>query len=328
MATDKIKPVYKVAANGTDITGKINGRLISMDIVDKAGVKSDSVTITIDDRDQLLTIPSRGAKLQVWIGWAGGTLVSKGKFTVDEVEIEGPERQMIIRANAADMNSGIKAPKERSFDNITFGDLVKTIAKDNGLTPSIPADLAARNLGHVDQTESDLQLLTRICAEQGATFKIADKRLVVADRASGKTASGKTLPMMPLNSGNCEGWTATISERDKYRSVVAQYHDHDSADLLEVTAGEGDPSLTLKNTYKDEETAKHAARSKLAALNRGALSVSIRGYIGNPNMIAEQLAVLSGFRAGVDGQELVIDQVTHSISDSGYTCGIELETKE
>lgn len=322
-----MQPMFKVVANGSDITQKIADRLISLEISDKAGVKSDRLTLTIDDRDQLLEIPKTGAKLEVSLGYLGEPLVRMGAYVVDEVDIEGPERQMTIRANAADMNGGIKAPKERSFPGITFGNLVRTIAKDNSLQPSIPAGLASRNLGHIDQTESDMQLLSRICTEQGATFKVADGRLVIADHASGKTASGKNLPAITIRAEDCEGWNATLSKRGKYQAVVAYWQNLATGQRVEVKAGQGTPALTLKNTYKDEDTAKQAAQSKLNVLGRGTGKVTISGYIGDPRMAAELLATLAGFRNGIDGPGWVINEVTHSLSDSGYTNSIELEAK-
>lgn len=322
-----MQPTFKITANSQDITKKIADRLISLEISDKAGVKSDRATITIDDRDQLLDIPKRGAKLEISIGYVGQALVRMGSYVVDEVEVEGPERQMVIRANAADMTGKIKAPKERSWPGVTFGNLVKKIAKEHSLQPSIPSDLASRNLGHIDQTESDMQLLSRICSEQGATFKVSDGRLVVANHAGGKTASGKSLPVATIYAHDCERWNATIAERGKYQSVIAYWQNMQTGQRVEVKAGQGEPALTLKNSYKDEETAKQAAKSKLNVLGRGTGTVSISGYIGDPYMSAERIATLVGFRNGVDGSGWVVNEVTHSLSGDGYTNSISLEIK-
>ena len=322
-----MKPAYRVLANSIDITAKIADRAGSIEITDRAGVKSDQCTISIDDRDELLEIPKRGARLEIFTGYVGGQMVRRGAFFVDEVEIDGPLRTMTIRANAVNMNGGIKGPKERSFDDITFGDLVNTIAGDNDLTPSIPEGLASRQLGHIDQTESDMQLLSRICADNGATFKVADGRLVIAAHASGKTASGKSMPAVVLQAKDCESWNATIAERGKYKSVTAYWHNLETGEREEVKVGDGDPSITLKNTYQDENTAKLAADSKLNALTRGTGTVTISGYIGDPTLMAECHAVLVGFRKGIDGERWVINSVTHSISESGYTNSIELEEK-
>jgi phage protein D len=319
---------YKITADGANITALIADRLLMAEITDEAGVKSDRLTLTIDDRDQRLEFPEPGAKLEVSLGYVGQALVRMGTYTVDEVEVSGPAREMTIRATAADMTGNIKAPKERSWPQVTLGTLVRTIAADNSLQPAIAADLAARQLGHVDQTESDMQLLQRICAEQGATCKVADGRLVVASHASGKAASGADLPAATILVGQCESWTAVVAGRNEYKAVRAYWQDVKKANRTGVTAGAGTPMLTLKNSYTNADEAKRAAESKLKSLQRGAVKISISGLIGDPTMSAERTVSLVGFRQGVDGDNWVINSVAHRFGSDGYTCGLELESKE
>jgi phage protein D len=319
---------YQIAVEGTNITALVADRLLSAEITDEAGVKSDRLTLTLDDRDQRLEFPKTGAEIEISLGYVGKALLKMGTYVVDEVEASGPGREMMIRANAANMTGGIKAPKERSFDGITLGNLVRTIAGEHGLEPAVAAELASRALGHIDQTESDMQLLQRICAEQGATCKIADNRLVVAKHAEGKTASGGELPKKTLTPGDCESWTATVAKRNDYKAVKAFFQDVKRADRIGVTAGSGTPMMSLKNTYSTQAEARQAAESKLKALQRGASKVSINGLIGDPSMSAELTVELSGFRQGVDGSDWVVNRVTHSFSGSGYTCSLELESKE
>lgn len=319
---------YKIVADGANITALIADRLLSAEITDQAGVKSDRLTLVIDDRDQRLEMPKTGAKIEVSLGYVGKALVRMGSYVVDEVDVTGPAREITIRANAADMTGGIKAPKERSWHEKTLGDVVRTVAQDNGLTPAIAADLAARQLGHVDQTESDMQLLQRLCADQGATCKIADGRLVVATRAGGKAATGSDLPPAIISADDCESWSATLADRSKYKSVKAYWHKVTNANRTGVVSGSGYPQLTLKNTYATEDEAKRAADSKFKALERGSSKVSINDLVGDPTMSAELPATLVGFRAGVDGGGWVINSVTHSFSGSGYTCRLELESKD
>lgn len=323
-----MKPAFRLIAKGVqDITGTVASRLLSLEITDKAGVESDRLTVTLDDRDQLLNIPQTGDPLEVFLGYLPGTLVRMGKFFVDETRLEGPDRKMTISANAIDMTSGIKSPKERSFDNITLGDLTNTIAGDNSLIPAIPGTLASHPLTHVDQSESDLQLISRVASEHGATVKVSDGRLVVAERAGGKTASGGDLPRAIISASDCASWSCTITERGRYKSAIAKYQDYLGGEQKEAIAGDGEPSLTLRNSYLDEQEAAQAAKSKLAVSNRGTRKVQISGLIGDPTMGAERLATISGFRDEVDGSDYVVDSVTHSFSDGGYTCSIDLESK-
>lgn len=323
-----MKIAYTVTADGTDISSLIADRLLSAEITDVAGVKSDRLTLVIDDRDERLEFPDTGAVLEISLGYTTGPLVTMGKFTVDEIEVSGPEREMTIRANATDMTGELKAPKERSWDDVTLGDVVKKIASEHRLTPAIGSELAAVQLGHIDQTESDMQLLSRLCTEQGATCKVADGRLIVAKRASGKSTGGEDLPVKAIAARDCESWHATIAERGRYKTVIALVHNLDTGKRGEVRVGSGKPELTLKHAYANEANAKRAATSKLKAVARGGSKVSITGLVGDPTMSAELPASLSGFRTGIDGSEWVITSVTHSFNDSGYTCALQIEAKQ
>ena len=46
-----MKPVYKIEANGSDITANLKGRLISATLTDNEGMKSDTFEMVLDDRD-------------------------------------------------------------------------------------------------------------------------------------------------------------------------------------------------------------------------------------------------------------------------------------
>lgn len=319
---------FRIIVQGNDITTMVADRLLSCEITDQAGVKSDRLTIVLDDRDQRLQVPKTGEKIEVSLGYAGKTMARMGLYTVDEIDVSGPAREMTIRANAADLTGDIKGPKERSWDNVTLGDLVKAIAKDNKLKPVISASLASRKLDHIDQTESDMQLLQRICADNGATCKVAGGRLIVAPRAGGKAADGKKLPTAIIGADMCESWHATLAKRNDYKSVLAYYQDVNKARRTGVTVGSGTPKLTMKNTYASKEEARQAAESRLNSLKRGGSKISISGLIGDPEICAERPAILTGFRTGLDEEDWLINSVTHSFNSSGYVCNLELESKE
>jgi phage protein D len=323
-----VQIAYKITADGSNITDLVKDRLLDCNITDQAGVKSDRLTLTLDDRDQRLEIPETGAELQVWLGYVGETLVNMGKFTVDEVAVNGPAREMTIRATAADMTGDIKSPRERSWDNVSLGDVVRTIAGEHRLTASISAELAAVQLGHIDQTESDMQLLTRLCSDQSATCKLADGRLVVANRASGKSTSGGDLPVANIDASDCGDWSANITERGRYKTVIAQWHDLKTGKRNEERAGSGKPEMTLKHTYQSQGAATRAAKSRLESMTRSGSKIQISGMVGDPAMSAETEANLTGFRTGIDGDGWIINSVAHSFTSSGYTCSLDLEQKE
>jgi len=69
------KPSYRITLDGTDITPRINGRLISLSLREQRGLEADQLDITLADHDGQLAIPPRGAELQVAFGWQEEGLV-------------------------------------------------------------------------------------------------------------------------------------------------------------------------------------------------------------------------------------------------------------
>ncbi|NNB13211.1 late control protein, partial [Pseudomonas fragi] len=83
-------PVFRIVADGSDITRMINDRLLLLRTSDKPGMESDEFELRIDDRDSAVTLPSRGASIEIYLGYAGSTLSREGRYVVDEVEVSGP----------------------------------------------------------------------------------------------------------------------------------------------------------------------------------------------------------------------------------------------
>ena len=55
-------PVFRIVADGSDITRMINDRLLLLRTSDKPGMESDEFELRIDDRDSAVTLPSRGGQ--------------------------------------------------------------------------------------------------------------------------------------------------------------------------------------------------------------------------------------------------------------------------
>lgn len=320
-----MKPAFRVTVAGKDITSLVADRLVSLTVTDEAGVKSDRVEIVLDDRDQRLAIPPTKAVVTVAIGY-GTSLVSKGEFTVEEVELEGPDRRMTIRANATGASKGAGAARERSWDDTTLGKIARSIAAKHGWTPAIIPDLDSIAIDHIDQHENDLQFLVRLAADNGAVAKVSHGKLVIAPHGEGKTVSGKAMPTITVRADEATEWSMTIAERGNYDGVKAAYHDQKTAERGEAIAGEdGDNTHTLPHTYPTKAAAQRAAKSKKQSLERGKDKFNISRMPGVPTIEAEVKINAVGFRAGVDGL-WVVESVTHTIAEA-YTCSVACVTE-
>ncbi|WP_035216179.1 phage late control D family protein [Desulfobulbus elongatus] len=318
-------PDFRVTADSKNITEAIRSRLLELRVRDEAGLDSDTCEIRLDDRAPHIALPRTGAKLEVHLGYRQTGLVAMGKWTVDEAGVSGPPATLNLRARAADLLAAIKSPRERSWpDGTTLGALVTTIAGAHDLVPAVSATLAGIVLPHIDQTESDLNLLTRLARDHDAVAKAAGGRLLFCPRGEAKSAGGTPLARIELTWTDLGTYEAVYTERGKYSAVIAHWQDVQGGERIPVKAGAGEPELTLRRTYPDEATAWAAAKSRLSALERGAATLRL-SCRGNVRLMAEARLVISDVRPGVDGEWSVV-RVEHVYNGQGYHCEVEAET--
>ena len=319
-------PAYRILADQRNVTAAIRDRLLSLTLTDEAGYQSDTVELRLDDRDGKIALPRKGVRLEVLLGYEETGLAEMGVYAVDEVELSGPPDTLTIRAKAADMRSTLKQQKTRSWHDTTLDQVLATIASEHGLEPKMPPPPPTIHLPHLDQTnESDLHFLTRLGQQYDHVAKPAGGYLLFVPRGEAKAASGRAVPPATIHRSQTSDHRVTLADRGKHRAVVAHWQDVAAGKQVAEHAGEGEPVYTLRHTYPTAEEARAAAQAKLKSLTRGQATISLTLIPGNPILAAEAKLTLSGFRTGVDG-EWVATQVTHDLSDSGYTSRVEAET--
>lgn len=332
-----MRPVYLVLADGIDITATIMARLLSLTVTDKAGVESDTFDLLLDDSDDLIDPPRKGAKLKIWVGYSpegimppGGSagLTYLGEFVVDEVEVALPPRELRITGKAADVRETAKQPRTRSFDDKpTLKTLFGKIASDEKLELKIAPELASKTVEYVAQTEeSNLNFMTRLASRFDAIAKIADGKLVVSKRGSAQSAGGKPMPVIALSILDIIKARGKLKDRERFGAVKARWHDQGKAKKQEVTEKNGEgPVFTLRETYPTEAEAREACKAKLAEAQRREADISIE-MEGRPDASAEAKIILAGVSRKLDG-EYVAKQVRHILKGTkpGYRTQIEGE---
>lgn len=328
-----LKPAFRIVANQADITATILDRFVSLSLTDEAGMESDSFQVTLADHDPMMPIamPETGAELEVFLGY-DNMVQRMGLFVVDEVELSGWPGTMTIRAKAAPFStskggkSDLQTQKSRSWPKGTkLGDMVAKIAKEHGMEPAVSESLQGIVLPHYDQTEeSDMSFLVRVAKRYDALAKPAGGKLVMAKRGESKSASGEELPPILVHASQVSDWRMLLAKRDSPGTVVAYYRQSRKAEKIAVSVGSGEPVRRLRHHYQDEKSAKDAAQAELDRRTRGEHQFSLT-MPGDPLLAAESPLIVSGFRAGVDGEWLV-SRATHSITkNGGYVCDVEAE---
>ena len=330
MGLTGIAPAFKLLANTTDVTAKLSGRLISLNLSDGVGYESDLLEITLADDDPLIPIdmPETGAELELFLGYDNWTQ-RMGLFICDEVELAGWPGTMTIRARAAtyDKSKGgktdLQTQKSRSWTKGTkFGDMVKKIASEHGMESAVSESMAKITLPHTDQAdESDLNLLLRLAKKYDGVVKPSGGKITVTKRGEGKTASGEELPTIVLTASDCTAFRLTSQKRENAGTVVAHYQVTKKAAKYDVKVGEGEPVKKIGKYYPTKEMALDAAKAELAKRQRDQVTVSVT-LPGDPTIAAECKLVLVGFRPGVDG-EWLITSANHRLDDNGYSCDVE-----
>lgn len=355
------QPAYRLLLKGKDITASFAGRLISLTLTDNRGFESDELEIVLDDADGMLDLPPRGAVLEAAIGWKGIELVDKGSFTVDEVEHAGAPDTLTIRARATDLRTGIATQRERSWHKTTVGKIVEAIAKSNSLTPCVSDWLAKRPVEHIDQTnESDANLLTRLAQQHDAIATVKSGRLLFIKAGDAESATGTPFPLVQITRASGDRHRFAVADRNAYTAVKAYWHNLDKAEKGEVVVDENttferrkgvtkrgkptkrshltatqqkatEPSAqnfkVLRHIYATEATALQAAKAAWEKIQRGVAEFSIALDHGRPEIFPELPAKVSGFKPAIDSCAWLISKATHSITDGGFTTGIELEMR-
>jgi phage protein D len=324
-----MRPAFRI----TGLSALVESRVLSLSVTDESTEQSDSCSIEISDPRNEFEVPETGHVITVALGYTD-KLRDMGQFVVDSVKLSGPANRITIDAKAAPFTaaggfSPVQTRNTRSFDDITLGDIVRTIAGEHGLQPAVSPDLASSALAHVDQTnESDINFLTRLARQYRAVCKPTFGRLVFATRGEGKSITGLSLPSVTLTPADVISWSGTLSKRTEFAKVQTTYHDNETGETTTYDAEsdqftEGAQVYQHPIPYASQEEAEAAGASMLDQFVRGAQEVSV-SMPGNPSLMAEATVTLSGFHPLLDVQWL-IKRVEHSIGSGGFSTSFSCE---
>lgn len=325
-----IKPDFSITANSKDVTKALTERVASVEIIQHSGFISDNCILTLDDhRQSRMQTPKPGDKIRIALGYQGTTkLVDHGEYEVAEYSFSGARDTLTIFANKLLWSDSLKSPVHHSWPSteeepLLLKSLVGDIAGKHGLEPRIDSTLGNIKLPGISQTESDLQLLTKLATHCDATVRVVERYLTFMPRGTGRSRSGAKLDEVPLERKQLIKWHMLASEFPAYKSCKAYYHDTINAKRLVAKAGSGKPCFELAYALADKETAQWAAQSRLNDFQRTGNTLTATA-IGEPNLMAGGIATLSGVRAGIDGPWF-LTKVHHLIDSCGFVSTIEGE---
>lgn len=321
-----MNPAYKITADKKDVTALIAQRLVSINITDETGLVSDTCEILLDNRDEKLEIPARGAVLEVSLGYDDKPLTKMGSYIVDDIEVSSPPLQMRVvgkASNTLDKNltKKIKAPKSKSWHGYSLVGIITAIANNNGFKAAIDEYFTQIYISHLDQTdESDISFLNGLAQSYGAFVKLSLGKLLFFRRGTSISSSGKELPTIKLTAKEISDWKLRVSDMQKFGKVIAKWHNFATGKEEDVFAGTDDPAYTMRYKFVSSSRALEAAKAKLAEFKRGAENLTF-SIAGNPSLSAENKVTFTDIKY-LKGKNWIISSVTHSLTDQGFTTNV------
>ena len=324
----KRTPIFSIEANNQDISKKLMERVVSVRVSQKMVLVSDSCMLVVDDDpDNRIQLPGADDKVRIFLGYAKEDneeekLVDLGEYNVGEFALNGPRDLLTLYGDKLLWTKSLKAPVKFSWLStpqtpLLLKDLFSKVAGNHGLTAKISPELGDIILPQIEQSESDIQLLTRLASYYDAVCKLVEEVLIFMPRGTGKTLSGQSQKAVELNIQDLLAWRTLDSQYPGYQSCRAWYHDFISASRTLVEVGSGKPCFDLSYTYADENTAKWAAQTRLNHAKRVAKTIELE-VIGEPGLKAGGVVNISEVREGIDGSWFMAE-VDHLIDKKGFT---------
>lgn len=341
--TGRRMPDYRLTVDGENVTEPLSNRLMSLTLSDNKGFESDVLTMTFDDADGQVILPSRGVKIRLAIGWKGEPLYVKGSFIINKVEHTGAPDRITVSASSADVCNTLNTRQNRSWHQTTVGAVVEKIASDNNLSAELGKGTADKPVEHLDQTnESDASFLMRLARMYGATASMKDGHLLFFLMGQGTTASGIPLSLITLNRKEGDSHRFALDDVNTYSGVQAHWLDTQEPEKESTTKadrqqksggnawleGQDGNVLVLNRTYASRSEAQRAAKVQLARLQRGTVTFSLTLAEGRADLFTEMPVKVVGFKQPIDDANWTISNLQHALSPTtGFTTVISLEVK-
>ena len=314
-----------ITIDGSPLPAEVN--LIRVRLTDKRGLEPDTLTLELDDINDTLPLPTKKAVITLQLGWDQSRLIDKGSFTVTNVQHSGPPDKIVITAQSADLLSGLKQPRKKSWANPTLGQIVNDIADLHSLKAIVGDALKKTQLAQIEQNdESDVNLLTRLSQDYDAIAQIKSGYLLFMPKGKAVSVDGQPLDEVVVARAKGDSHTfAQSAESESITGAQAYWHDIDGAKRRTVKVGENGNRRHLKNTYPNEAEAIAAANAKWQTIKRGVHTFTATLARGMPEMIVESPVRLQAYKSEIGAIKWVGQEIIHTLDDSGLITELSLE---
>ena len=324
------KPKAVIEIDGENIADKLAMVAYSLTVDDNIGYDNDRLSLSISS-NLYIPVIDKDSRIKVTLGYADdaiGVLTRfMGEFTLSEYNInisrEGFRTLDIVGSAIEYGVSSLDSHRTRTWTDVTFREIVSTIANSHGLSFEIQSNLSGESFSHEVQDTSDQIFLSNICKRFDAYIKVFANRIYIYQRGE-QVNDNKVNPEIVLYGSLGTKDNSIISAnygktfKKSYSGIEVQYKSGESVE----TIARGDTSdtkhtLKLPYVYDNATLANQVARAKIAQLGR-LTEVITFDTVGDPNLQSGATLVISEFDSAFDGKYF-IDSCVHKFSGA-YTC--------
>lgn len=302
-----------------NIMDNINGSMASFSYTDVASGETDSISLSLQDREHRWMgswAPKKGdhinasAMFNDWDGEGDSWGMFCGSFEVDDIAMSGPPAVCTIGAASIPRSKSFnEEERTKNWEEITVEEIASEIAGRAGISLYYEADaILVKSLEQDKQT--DCKFLYSVCEKYGLAMKVFAEKIVIFDEALYEASS----PATELRYSDFARYNYKSKLEGTYTGAKIAYSDPGTGEDHIVTIGGGD---RIKEINEEADNATDAQKKAIAALNNANKGdTTLSGTVkAKKELVASRCVRVSG--CGVMDGIYYLDKVTTRIGGNG-----------
>ncbi|WP_033915521.1 phage late control D family protein [Campylobacter sputorum] len=299
---DFVKPKIKILYNGVDKTADMHWTNINID--DNESDLADVVSLTLVWQNLL---PRFKDSIDIYVD--DNFL---GHFIIANIRADY-KKSISVEAVSVDMMSDFTKNKNRTFEAMSYGEILQSIANENGYETKLDFERLNEVITLEQHDKSDMNICKEIADTLELTFCVKNKHLIFYDRTQERERIS-----YDLNADEVISLSWEHVYKEIYNSCEVKWQDTKDGITKIARYGNEEPILRITSMCKDETSALKMAQSRLKAQKNKELS-------GNLSVIGRPWSAGAYLDLSIDGEtkRYTIKKVTHQISKSGWITNAE-----
>ncbi|WP_120952271.1 contractile injection system protein, VgrG/Pvc8 family [Helicobacter sp. L8] len=272
----------------------------------------DTLNLKLAPNSQL---PKFGDRLELFLGWE--KLYFFGAFYVSAIK-ENYKKGFSVDATSLNHSKEIKEVKNRSFKNKSVGDILRAIARENGLKSKISFEHSSSVLSVLEQVdESDSALCARLAEEYGCSFGLKNDYLVFIDR----NIKQYQRPRYQINADDCISLEIDYLVTKHFKSAEVVFMDKEGQEQTLIIGSGQQPKKRILTHASTKQEALIIGKTRLKEANTAKTKGSLRA-LGQVLFAGGLLELTKGKSKEIH----LITQVQHSLDKSGWVMNLNFES--